>query len=394
MRDCYYLMKKHLLALFLLLLCWLLPAGNAQAADIKIFVDNVPAFSDASPYYSQDSLLVPARLISEELGAAVQWNEETLQVLIVGDEVEILLYVGQKTATVNGEEQTLTVAPQMRQGRLFVPLRFIAETLSADVLYRDGKIFLYTPLYDDSLANQHIFRRNGDTYASLEGNLFKRPAGADKSEILPISARYIDLWAVCNSGLLYSYQTLDKNGEYNNPWFNYAVYSFATGQSRDVYKIPYDLAPYYSSKYTDCGKFFYTHLAQSLQSFSTKNGVTVPVGEMESYMGIFSADIDGTNFKTVFIEENHYGIFGLTYYDGWLYYQRRVPVAQEWGYDTYAGSINRVPADGGERQQLTTEGGGAERIGEWSLQEDGLHYEQYGQEHILSFVNMQDINSN
>lgn len=386
------IMNKKNLPVVLLLLCWLLPAEMAQAKEIRIFVDNVPAFSEVSPYYNQDTLLVPARLISEELGASVDWGGS--QVHITGQDVDIVLSLGQNQAIVNGEAQTLAVAPQMKQGTVFVPLRFIAEALSADVLYRDGKIFLYTPLYDDSLANQHIFRRNGDTYASLEENLFKRSAGADKSEILPISARYIDLWAVSNSGLLYSYHTLDENGEYNNPWFNYAVYSFATGQSRDVYKMPYPVATYSSGKYTDCGKVFYTHLAQSLQSFSTKNGVTVPVGEMEGYMGIFSADIDGTNFKTVFIEENHYGIFGLTYYDGWLYYQRRVPVAQEWGYDTYAGSINRVPTEGGERQQLTTEGGGAERIGEWSLQEDGLHYEQYGQEHILSFANMQDININ
>ena len=166
------IMKKKWLALFLLPLCWLLPAEMAQAKEIRIFVDNVPAFSEVSPYYNQDTLLVPARLISEELGAAVQWNEETQQVLVVGDEVEIALYVGKKNATVNGDEQTLAVSTQMKQGTVFVPLRFIAEALSADVLYRDGKIFLYTPLYDDSRAVSGIFERGNKIYKFQENKSY------------------------------------------------------------------------------------------------------------------------------------------------------------------------------------------------------------------------------
>ena len=198
------IMKKKWLALFLLPLCWLLPAEMAQAKEIRIFVDNVPAFSEVSPYYNQDTLLVPARLISEELGAAVQWNEETQQVLVVGDEVEIALYVGKKNATVNGDEQTLAVSTQMKQGTVFVPLRFIAEALSADVLYRDGKIFLYTPLYDDSRAVSGIFERGNKIYKFQENKIYCADEGSDDAEVLIAKPTVFGLAAVSRSGLLFS----------------------------------------------------------------------------------------------------------------------------------------------------------------------------------------------
>ena len=48
------IMNKKNLPVVLLLLCWLLPAEMAQAKEIRIFVDNVPAFSEVSPYYNQE----------------------------------------------------------------------------------------------------------------------------------------------------------------------------------------------------------------------------------------------------------------------------------------------------------------------------------------------------
>ncbi len=368
------IMNKKILPVVLLLLCWLLPAEMAQAKEIRIFVDNVPAFSEVSPYYNQDTLLVPARLISEELGASVDWDGS--HVHITGQDVDIVLSLGQNQAIVNGEAQTLAVAPQMKQGTVFVPLRFIAEALSADVLYRDGKIFLYTPLYDDSRAVSGIFERGNKIYKFQENKIYCADEGSDDAEVLIAKPTVFGLAAVSRSGLLFS---SNDGGKY---------YSFKDGSIVD-YNIGWnDL--YFSTPFTNIGKFFYVELAQSLESFSTKNGVTVPIGEKESYWGIFSSDIDDTNLKTVFIEEKNYGIARPTYFDGWIYYQRRVPVAQDWGYDTYSGPVCRVPAEGGQWQELTPE-----RVGGWFVDADGLHYRTQNDEVVLlPFANMQDININ
>ena len=193
------IMNKKNLPVVLLLLCWLLPAEMAQAKEIRIFVDNVPAFSEVSPYYNQDTLLVPARLISEELGASVDWDGS--HVHITGQDVDIVLSLGQNQAIVNGEAQTLAVATQMKQGTVFVPLRFIAEALSADVLYRDGKIFLYTPLYDDSRAVSGIFERGNKIYKFQENKIYCADEGSDDAEVLIAKPTVFGLAAVSRSGL-------------------------------------------------------------------------------------------------------------------------------------------------------------------------------------------------
>ena len=150
------LTKTHLLIKMFLLVCLILilPAKLVYATNIPIFVDNVPAYSEVSPFYQNDTLLVPARLVSKELGAAVDWQNE--QINISGNNCNIVLYAGQNQAEVNGTSQNLSAPPQIVQGRLFIPLRFIGENLGARVLYRDNKVFLYSPLYHKTIDNTFV----------------------------------------------------------------------------------------------------------------------------------------------------------------------------------------------------------------------------------------------
>ena len=105
------LTKMNLFIKIFLLICLtlILPTETVYAADIPIFVDNVPAYSGVSPFYQNDTLLVPARLVSEELGATVDWQNE--QISISCNDCNIVLYVGQNQADVNGTSQNLS-APQ------------------------------------------------------------------------------------------------------------------------------------------------------------------------------------------------------------------------------------------------------------------------------------------
>ena len=171
------LTKMNLFIKIFLLVCLILilPAKIAYAVNIPIFVDNVPAYSEVSPFYKDDTLLVPARLVSEELGATVDWQDE--QISINSDDCHIVLYVGQNQADVNGTSQNLSAPPQIVQGRLFVPLRFIGESLGARVLYRDGKIFLYSTNYDGALHFMSGTIKYGDDVYFIEsgtGHILKQ----------------------------------------------------------------------------------------------------------------------------------------------------------------------------------------------------------------------------
>jgi len=83
--------------------------------------------------------LVPVRFVSEALGAGVNWDPETKRITITDGGEGIVLTLGAIDVQVNGVKQTIDCAPTtLPPGRTFVPLRFVSETLGAVVEYDSG----------------------------------------------------------------------------------------------------------------------------------------------------------------------------------------------------------------------------------------------------------------
>ena len=105
---------------------------------------------DAPPFIENGRTLVPIRFIAESFGAKVDWIGETKTVIInlESKKISIVLQIGSKIAIVNGERITLDVAPKIVNGRTFVPLRFVAETFGAEVLWNGSErkiTIIFTP---------------------------------------------------------------------------------------------------------------------------------------------------------------------------------------------------------------------------------------------------------
>lgn len=118
----------------------ILTIGKIEAA-----VDGEPYTLDAEPCINAESgrTLVPARFVSEALGAEVDWDSEAGRVTITDGEKEIILTLGSSAVLVNRAERTIDCAPTtLPPGRTFVPLRFVSENLGAKVGYEGdtGKI--------------------------------------------------------------------------------------------------------------------------------------------------------------------------------------------------------------------------------------------------------------
>lgn len=77
--------------------------------------------------------LVPMRSIFESLGASVDWDGTTRTVTGFKDDVLVRLIIDDKSAMVNGKKYELDVPAQIINSRTYVPLRFISESLGADV---------------------------------------------------------------------------------------------------------------------------------------------------------------------------------------------------------------------------------------------------------------------
>jgi len=95
-----------------------------------------PILSDVPPQIRDGRMFVPLRVISEQFGAAVQWIPRGQQVIITqADQPTIRLTIGSTTASVGDRTVMLDAAPYITSGRTLVPLRFISESYGISVSY-------------------------------------------------------------------------------------------------------------------------------------------------------------------------------------------------------------------------------------------------------------------
>lgn len=113
--------------------------GMVHAQDsIKVTIDGVALNMDVAPIMENDRVLVPLGFIAESLGGLVSWDDASRTVRIQTADRSISLPVGETTATVNGQSKTLDVPAQEVNGRTLVPVRFVSESLGADVSWDDA----------------------------------------------------------------------------------------------------------------------------------------------------------------------------------------------------------------------------------------------------------------
>lgn len=103
-------------------------------------INGIPYTLDASPFVDRKAnrTLAPLRFIGETLGAKVEWLPATRQVRIKDGAKEIILTIDSTDVLINGVKTQIDCAPVIvPPGRTFLPLRFISETLGAEVAYDD-----------------------------------------------------------------------------------------------------------------------------------------------------------------------------------------------------------------------------------------------------------------
>lgn len=109
------------------------------AAQITVTVDgNRVNFTRMQPQIRQGKVYVPLRGVFEAMGADVQYTEKTKLIQVTKGNESIELRIGYKMANKNGAEIAMDAVPFLRNGRALVPLRFLAESLRADVSWNEA----------------------------------------------------------------------------------------------------------------------------------------------------------------------------------------------------------------------------------------------------------------
>ena len=94
------------------------------------------------PQIIEGRTLLPLRFVSENFGCEVLFDDNTREITVNGENVEIKMTLGQKQYIVNGEEKELDVVPDIIGGRTFVPIRALGEALGKTVHWDNGIVFL------------------------------------------------------------------------------------------------------------------------------------------------------------------------------------------------------------------------------------------------------------
>ena len=96
--------------------------------------DEVITKEDSAPYVANDRTYVPFRALGEALGAEVVWDNDARTVTYTLGNTEVVMTIGETTYTVNGDEKTMDVAPEITGDRTYVPVRFVGEALGFKVV--------------------------------------------------------------------------------------------------------------------------------------------------------------------------------------------------------------------------------------------------------------------
>ncbi|MED3804842.1 copper amine oxidase N-terminal domain-containing protein [Lysinibacillus xylanilyticus] len=208
-------MKKIFSGIFLAMILTL-TSLPAYAANSTIKIDGVVVTSDAAPETKNNRTMVPLRVISENLGATVNWQD--FKVTLTNNKMQITLQPNSNTVIKNGKTELLDVKPYLKNNRLFVPIRFIAETFGCQVNYQNSTVTINTaPLVMNNVkikAVHYEYRMTmGGVVQQIQGNTYNNALykvfTENKGKVVDAPADYSWQINLDDPGSYY------KDGQYN-----------------------------------------------------------------------------------------------------------------------------------------------------------------------------------
>jgi len=100
---------------------------------VKVEVNGEEVKTDVPPILLEGRVLIPARAMFEALGAQIGWEENTRTVTAMTSEKNVAMQIDNPRMSVNGLTTELDVAPRILINRTLVPARAISESLGATV---------------------------------------------------------------------------------------------------------------------------------------------------------------------------------------------------------------------------------------------------------------------
>jgi hypothetical protein len=131
-------------------------SAGAQTSDVGVTVNGSQLNLEPAPIMQDGRVFVPLRGVFENLGASVVYDAGTITATGNGRDIE--LHIGSTQATVNGQDQTVDVAPFIVGASTYVPLRFVSEALGAQVNWDENNRIVAIDLAGANVQPQQSYQ--------------------------------------------------------------------------------------------------------------------------------------------------------------------------------------------------------------------------------------------
>jgi hypothetical protein len=123
-------------AMFLVFLVALIPFASAPfafASQISLVVNGQTVQCSQAPQIINGRTFVPLRDLDDALGAQTTWDGKAQIITVSSSVYNISMTIGSTTLDVNGTPQQMDVAPVIIGSRTFLPARYVAQALGYGV---------------------------------------------------------------------------------------------------------------------------------------------------------------------------------------------------------------------------------------------------------------------
>lgn len=179
-------------------------SGNLLNIHILLKIGNTQALINSKPYTMEAPLIlingrvmVPLRFIAETLSAQVEWDGTEKKITVTSLNNEIKLWLGKSFALINGKQFSLESPPVLIEGRVLIPVRFIAEALGATVNWKPQnseveivKLFTGEVVLAGQVVGIDLFKRE---FLLLWGNITLTLVGVDRAVMEGRASRLEDI---------------------------------------------------------------------------------------------------------------------------------------------------------------------------------------------------------
>lgn len=111
--------------------------GEPNHQKVTVHVDGIPLQVGDYAFIEQGTIRVPVRDIFEALGAMISWDESSQTIMATKDELTFEVELNNRFAIINGNQVALDTPATLYKGKLVIPIRFVSESLGARVEWNE-----------------------------------------------------------------------------------------------------------------------------------------------------------------------------------------------------------------------------------------------------------------